>query len=548
MSQTFKAEKTNVGTLFGQQYFFRVPAYQRPFLWDKENFENLIDDVTKADRNSEYFLGTIVLHKTDDKNNYDVVDGQQRISALAILIASLRDYVSDPTFQVNLQEKLVQRKNKADGIPEKNRVEVKDTTVFNAILSEHGGTNDIKLPAKPTPSTIHYAEAADVFKTELAKFSQDELESIIEFLSQRCVLICLAASNFEEAFKLFTIVNDRGKQLRRVDILKAANLDPTVITKATVREKLAHTWEALENDVGEDSFESVFFLLRLILIKDKPQSDLFTEFDKRVFKAGEVAKGEKFLELAFEYVRLYKSLFLDFEFMKESDPDYSRFVSLMHIMDSEFGASEWKATILHYAKKFGSAGIYDFTLAIEKVFLSHWVKNTRKDERYSTYTSILGKIDQSDSAGDVIASIVVDDKAILADVGRRNMYSAAYGKYALLRLELLASELDQPRFIKAKSVEHVLPQDPDTGGEWAKTHDLTKIDEYVHSIGNLVLLSKGRNSSASNKEFSEKKTKYLAPRVSDYPRSVGVLAEPVWTREVIEKRTADAASRFLDRP
>jgi Protein of unknown function (DUF1524) len=67
-------------------------------------------------------------------------------------------------------------------------------------------------------------------------------------------------------------------------------------------------------------------------------------------------------------------------------------------------------------------------------------------------------------------------------------------------------------------------------------------------LGNLILLSQGKNSSASNKDFVEKKEIYLRSRVSDFPRSSQVLGYKEWTPDVIRDRTQEAAQLVLSDP
>ena len=91
-------------------------------------------------------------------------------------------------------------------------------------------------------------------------------------------------------------------------------------------------------------------------------------------------------------------------------------------------------------------------------------------------------------------------------------------------------------------------QHPDDSGDWAKSHDLEEIEDYVNSLGNLVLLSKSKNSSASNYDFEKKEQKYLSGRVSIFPRSVQVLKYDEWTKKVIEERTEEAAELLVSDP
>jgi hypothetical protein len=217
-------------------------------------------------------------------------------------------------------------------------------------------------------------------------------------------------------------------------------------------------------------------------------------------------------------------------------------------MDSEFIASEWRACLLYFAKQFGPEKFYEFCLKMEKVYLAQWVKSMRKDERYKDYSNILGTIKISKKAEEVLGGVSYDSDAIVTATQRADLYNAGFAKYLLLHMELVAGENDALKEFTPKSVEHVLPQNPAKSGYWADKHDLTKIKEYVDTIGNLVLLSKGKNSSASNLGFPEKKKKYLESRVSDYPRSIQILKYNDWLRKTIEDRTVEAKKLILQNP
>jgi uncharacterized protein with ParB-like and HNH nuclease domain len=87
--------------VFGNDFVFTIPLYQRPYAWEKEQASELLDDLITALGDSDeaiedinpYFLGTIVLIK-EDKPDAQVVDGQQRLTTLTILLAALRSSLS----------------------------------------------------------------------------------------------------------------------------------------------------------------------------------------------------------------------------------------------------------------------------------------------------------------------------------------------------------------------------------------------------------------------------------------------------------------------
>ena len=548
--EKLNADTRAIGAILKEEFFYRVPEYQRPFSWDDDNFEDLIDDILSANKEQEYFLGTIVLHRQEKEGIYDVIDGQQRLTSIMILLACLRDLAAKPNFKNDIQKKILQEEDVVDAIPAKERLEVKDRHIFKEVVVTDGGTVAARGKKSLPEPEWRYINAVNIFLSRLSGLSQDDIEQVIRFISQKCVVIFLATPNFAVAFRLFTIVNDRGKQLRRIDILKATNLAPDIILKESVRNKISHEWEGFEKGLGEAKFESIFHLVRLILLRDKPQGDLLNEFEKRIFnntKEG-ITRGEPFFDLIFEYSALYRSIFDEREFVPEGDKDHIPYVALIHIMDSEFSASEWRACLLYFAKRFGSEHFYAFCLKMERVYLAQWVKGTRKDERYKDYSAILGVIKSAKKAADAIAGVSFDANAITDATQRADFYGAGFAKFMLLHLELVAAEHDALKEFSPKSVEHVLPQNPSAAGYWATRHDLSKIADYMNKTGNLVLLSKGKNSSANNLGFPEKKKKYLEKRVSDYPRSIQVLQHSDWLKKTIDDRTLEAKKLILQDP
>ena len=552
MAKKLESGMLPLAKLFSQEFFFRIPEYQRPFMWDAENFTNLIDDLTGARWDEPYFLGTLVLQKQEG-SEYDVVDGQQRLTALCILLACIRDAVQkcgEEKLANELHAKIYQPENTLDGIPAKNRLQVKDQGVFNALVGPIGGTDHpVSEFNASTASGERYETARAVFWDKLGAMPPVELKKFAVFVNGSCTLIYLATDSFEDAFQLFTVVNDRGKQLRRIDVLKAYNLDPIRVPHSDARVKYAQKWEDMEAQLGESRFEDIFHLLRLIYTKEKPVTDLHTEFVDRILGKGDLPKpGGPFIEELTKFVDLYDRLFVDRDYLDVGTEPHVEYRTMMGAMVENFPASEWKACLLYFADQFGKEYVYQFLLEIEKVYLDHWVQGVRKDERYGTYTKILKEIQVAGSAKEVVDSIKVDATAIEKACRAENFYGASHAKYLLVRAEIVTSELDHPHQFQVRSIEHVLPQNPKPGGLWDAAFGAQEHAKLVNTAGNLVLLSKSKNSSAGRKEFDDKKVTYLANRVSDFPRSVQVLKYPVWTPDVIRQRTEEFARIVLKNP
>jgi uncharacterized protein with ParB-like and HNH nuclease domain len=100
-----RGEQHSVGEIFSERYAFVVPPYQRQYAWKQEHAGELLDDLLLALGDSDgpleeqdpYFLGSIVLIERG-RQEYEIVDGQQRLITLTILLAVLRaahpDWVS----------------------------------------------------------------------------------------------------------------------------------------------------------------------------------------------------------------------------------------------------------------------------------------------------------------------------------------------------------------------------------------------------------------------------------------------------------------------
>jgi len=544
--ENLEGSKKIIKEILDKEYFFRVPEYQRPYSWDSDNFEELISDLLETDHNQEYFLGTIVLHHKKQEEIYDIVDGQQRMTTLMILFACLRDKIEDDSYKQNIQNKIKQTENKVDGIPEKIRIEVRDKQIFRELISEINGTTiekDIKHLPEPE---WRYVKAIEIFNSHLSNLNQAELEKFSQFLSQKCIIIYLATTTFDDAFKLFTIVNDRGKQLRRIDVLKAQNISPKVISSESVRLSLAQKWEEKEKLVGEDDFERVVNNLRFIILEEKPYKDLLFEFEEKIFKKGKLNSGQPFIDKVCEYTEIYNKLFNDFDFFNNSTNEI-KINNLLYIMNSEFVSYEWRACLMQYVKRFNDDKIEAFLHSLEMLYLDGIIKGVTKDTRTSAFGKLMNVINSASNANEIVSSSIMRvDKDRLKTELRNNIYGRTFTKYILLRLELITSEQDIEHKFSAKSVEHVLPQTIKDDSIWRTWYTDEQHEEWIHKLANLVLLSKSKNSKSSNKEFRDKKDNYLSSRVSDYPCSIKVLEYSEWKPMNLTVRQDELIEKVLD--
>jgi hypothetical protein len=116
-----------------------------------------------------------------------------------------------------------------------------------------------------------------------------------------------------------------------------------------------------------------------------------------------------------------------------------------------------------------------------------------------------------------------DRSRLIAELDDK-IYGRRFAKYILLRLEHIyfghTSKLNLPDKL---SVEHILPQHPNSESLWEKNFTLDERENWIHRLGNLLLISSPKNKSLGNKDFAEKKEVYFKEKVETLPNSLRVM-------------------------
>ena len=85
----------DIRTMLSSAYY-KIPRFQRPYSWDRENVQEFWDDVIR-DNPPDYFIGSMVVYK-DGNQRFGVVDGQQRLTTITILLCVLRNTLDERGF------------------------------------------------------------------------------------------------------------------------------------------------------------------------------------------------------------------------------------------------------------------------------------------------------------------------------------------------------------------------------------------------------------------------------------------------------------------
>lgn len=563
-----KSEKILVKDIFSNLWF-RVPEYQRPYVWGNDQIDDLLDDLAFALREKpeqDYFLGSFVYQlkragsaagQVFDEN--DLLDGQQRMTTLFMLFACIRDLSSDPDLREACQASIYQKGNKFHGVPERTRLafairpEVQD--FVDNYLKVVDGTNKeddlLALKNKSSdPSMRNMANAVLKMRQVLNKLVVESAESgfnlsdFYSFICQKVLMIYVSTENLDDAFRLFTILNDRGMPLRNSDILKATNLG--ALTDTTDKERYAKLWEEAEGDLGDD-FDRFLNHIRTVLLKDKARLNLLDEFEHKIYHPKEkdkatglvkqplLIKGKDTFKLVERYLKLYNQLLGGTNY-DETGGSFE-FDNLIKVMLTALPSTDWLPPLILYYDRFGYKRIQEFLIKLDNQLSSDWIAQyspTARMERMSEIMRATESAENSDDLLDTINPFKMDQDGF-SRAAAAAVYGRRFTRYLLVKLDYLYADHSQRMSLDFLSVEHLLPQNPKADSQWRKDFSDQQREEWTHRLGNLVLISTKKNTSQGNLDYAEKKDRYFQKRISTCPNSLRTLQNTQWTPVELEK-------------
>lgn len=525
MNNTIQSEKKDINSIFSD-FWFLIPEYQRSYVWNDDNVNDLLDDLWFACQNkndNEYFLGSLVLKRISksDFAEFEVLDGQQRLTTFFILMAVIRDLTTNEQLKGTCERRIRQKENKFENIPEGVRIvyKIRDNVekfISKFILEENGtGSSEIKeMVHDKNVSISHMAKAIETVHKFFKGKTDSDIEKFAEFLGIRSVFIYVSTESMEDAFRMFTILNNRGIPLSNTDILKSINIGEMLDRD---KELYAKKWESIEGDVGD--FDRFLSLIRTILVKEKARANLVKEYEEKIYNAKLLKKGNDTIELIIKYKDIYDKIIT---FNNNSEIDDNAYKNLSTIMNIGLPSGDWIPPLLLYYNKFRKKQLLEFIEKLEYKFSSDWILQMTPTTRIENMNNILKRIEESNTPYELLQNnkLFEVDNESLKETLNGDVYGRRFARYILLKYEYLQRENTvQLSNYKTISVEHILPQNPDDNSEWKKDFSDDEREHWLHKLANLVLISGRKNSKLSNRDFQEKKKKYLKGRIDIFSGS-----------------------------
>lgn len=552
-----------VGLMTNASLRFVVPVYQRPYSWDEEQCEQLWDDIRSVGSRPEdrHFTGSVVWVQDGVMSASGVtprllIDGQQRVTTLALLLIALADYAkSHPEEDLNFTyEQLINGGYLVSGYmkgEDRYRLTLSqgDRGTFRSILD-----NLVDPDVKVVEESSRILNNLAFFKQRLVAI---ESPNVIWDGIQRLEVVSISLDAGKDNPQLiFESMNSTGKDLSSADLIR--NFVLMGLPREQQDSLYLNHWRVIEETLGADSYDEVFdeFIRNYLTVLYAPESlakrDVYRVFKRHVFENG-YDKDDRMKELLEEmecFARYYAAITSGAETQPQLKAGFDNL--------SRLGWSVLNPLLMSFyqdyeADAFGLDDFVSMVRTVESYIFRRAVCDAPTNSLNKFLPSVIARLNKVQEEGGNYREAFESMLLLEAGTARRFPTNAEFGQalrtrdsyhfrksfYLLTALENQNHPKDPIDFSSGVfTIEHIMPQNARSHEEWLETMGDVAEDEFeslLNNIGNLTLTA--YNSELSDSSFEEKKKRCIGGFDSAYLVISGMLKDlDKWTPKEIDTR------------
>ncbi len=233
-----------------------IPIYQRGYAWEDEHIEAFIGDISDlwrsaASGHAYHFLGTMLCHSVMKEaygQTLEIIDGQQRLTTTSLLILAIREAAKTLAQSGQAEKKteagLLKLVTKCQGLLVTGRdghevakltLNEQDSREWNDLILTGCGVkapdlHNLGASVQRIMGAFERVQAElvwpliDVKTASGVADSLERLEFCFEHTINGLIIILVEADSEKDMFELFMVINDRGKPLSALDLVRTATL------------------------------------------------------------------------------------------------------------------------------------------------------------------------------------------------------------------------------------------------------------------------------------------------------------------------------------
>ncbi|WNZ54955.1 DUF262 domain-containing HNH endonuclease family protein [Microbulbifer sp. MKSA007] len=544
-----EAKECKIQDILTENKRFIIPPYQRPYSWNQDNAEQLIDDIIQSymSDETEYFIGSMICI-SQGQNSFEVVDGQQRLTTLSLIVSQLKRQIDHQGVKDDLQKRILPIDVYSDETDEPRLVvRSKELPLYKHYILQNKAEY---LPEKPTDTELLFIENQKIIGNVLNSYGESELKNIAKYILHNVYVVFVQTNDVASSFRLFNVLNNRGLPLSNADLLKN-NLFESARTQNKDSSQVEDAWAEIEDLVGVSRLDKFLTLHKFSEKKDRDRVvqkglDSFTASLADEFKSDAVEMSLALLSSAKNYTKILDIDFDDYGLVR-------RITSL-----SQLSNDEWMPPLVAFLNRISRYGDLDkeqfsqFVEVFEKAYMQGWIKKQVKSQREMVCYSALVAINNRHSFEEILEFIRAhaDNDGFITALDSE-LYEPRPNQVNLIKAILLRYDAEQQDISVTKTyngritIEHILPQKL-SNDYWHSRFNSKEHSEWLHKLGNLTLISGSKNSEAQNSDFIKKKAIYekLNSKSSfDITRDICKIDE--WNLTTLKQRHENMKSELI---
>ncbi|MBQ5318236.1 MAG: DUF262 domain-containing protein [Oscillospiraceae bacterium] len=547
-----------------------VPDYQREYVWTDTQVEQLLSDLMEAyaaDSKKAYFLGTIVTF--DEGTRFELIDGQQRLTTFFILLCAIKHIYAQNNEKAGAIEKLIYSEVMND---------YGDTvSQYHLQLQYEDAGNCLELIEKGEDKPKNITQSGErlfnayniILNTMEDKFSDfAELKKFVVFLLNKTSFIRIETYDITDALKIFETINQRGKGLDPMDLLK--NMVFRQVDRSKFKE-LNMNWKAITTALEQIDEKPLRFLRYFIMANyDTSESKDGIIREEQIYSWLSANKAQcRYEEEPFKFVQKMKDNVDVYVKCRQPENNLNGNIHLKNIPMLAGKSYKLHLMLMLAASNMDEEANELFKKTIESVVYYTVIDKVATNVTERTFVLWCRRIRQIKTIEELqsfINEIIVptvnewkqDNEINFLRLGLNSMqqYRIKFilGKITAyvdsLRLGKDTVDSLEAYIPSAVEIEHIMPQTcPDMSA-----YDITEeeFNVYINRLGNLTLLENTLNKSIHNDKYDEKLNAYkqsrfyLTSAISELvnqgqntaiTRTNNILLSwSVWTKQSIEER------------
>lgn len=513
----------NINRCFQNHYI--VPDYQREYVWNHLEVEQLLCDLMEAfqaDSKKDYFLGTIVTYKTD--GYFELIDGQQRLTTFYLLLCALRRLYAMNDEATTVVDNLIYSpvmNEDGDTVPSFHlQLQYEDASNYLEVIY-NGKSIPSGLSASGTKLFGAFNTILEFFANQLPVFS--DVKKFSYFVLNKTCFIQIETYDITDALKIFETINQRGVGLNPMDLLK--NMIFRQVDRTKFKE-LNMKWKEITTALEKINEKPLRFLRYFIMANydTSSQKDGILREDQIYNWLTNNNDQCQYEEHPFEFVNLMKSNVDRYTTYLNPPDEANGNIHLINIPLLAGRSYKLHLLLLLAAGHLEQSALPHFKKIVESaVYYSviNRIPTNQTERAFIGWCAVIRKLRTQDELEIFVAENMLP--VILEWKKTHKQYFLMLGLHSMQQYRVkfvmakIFAYIDALRLGKNEpgnlasymasgvEIEHIMPVKCDDKAAYGLAEEF---DQYINRLGNLTLLENSINKSIHNSAYEAKSLAY----------------------------------------